>query len=87
MCRSIKTLRHADVIATEDEIRAAARQFVKKVSGFQKPSSRHESAFEDAVDEITVTSQRLLEAIAGNLAGRAAAHGHVHTLEGQAAQA
>ncbi len=69
MCRSIKTLRHADVVATDDEIRAAARQFVRKVSGFAKPSNRHEEAFEEAVDEITVASQRLLVTIAGNLAG------------------
>lgn len=69
MCRSIKTLRHADVVATDDEIRAAARQFVRKVSGFSKPSSRHEAAFEVAVDEIALTSQRLLDSIAGNLAG------------------
>lgn len=72
MCRSIKTLRHADVIATDEEIRAAARQFVRKVSGFSKPTSRHEAAFEEAVDEITVASQRLLEAIAANLPGRVA---------------
>ena len=76
MCRSIKTLRHADVVATDDEIRAAARQFVRKVSGFTKPSSRHEAAFEEAVDEITVVSQRLLESIAGNLASVAHAHSH-----------
>ena len=69
MCRSIKTLRHSDVIASEDEIRAAARQFVRKVSGFSTPSPRHEEAFELAVGEITVVSQRLLESIAGNLAG------------------
>ena len=69
MCRSIKTLRVADVIATDDEIRAAARQFVRKVSGFTKPSSRHEAAFEVAVNEITVASQRLLESISGNLVG------------------
>jgi hypothetical protein len=69
MCRSIKTLRHADVVATDDEIREAARQFVRKVSGFTKPSSRHEAAFEVAVDEIAVASHRLLESIAGNLAG------------------
>ncbi|HEV2139993.1 MAG TPA: DUF2277 domain-containing protein [Candidatus Dormibacteraeota bacterium] len=69
MCRSIKTLRHADVVATDDEIRAAARQFVRKVSGFSKPSSRHEAAFEVAVDEIALASQRLLDSIAGNLAG------------------
>jgi hypothetical protein len=69
MCRSIKTLRHADLVATDDEIRAAARQFVRKVSGFSKPSSRHEAAFEVAVDEIALASQRLLDSIAGNLAG------------------
>jgi hypothetical protein len=69
MCRSIKTLRQADVIATDEEIRAAARQFVRKVSGFREPSSRHEKAFEGAVDEIALASQRLLDSIAGNLAG------------------
>lgn len=73
MCRSIKTLRHAGVIAPDEEIRAAARQFVRKVSGFAKPSSRHEAAFEEAVDEIAVASQRLLDSIAGNLAGAGAA--------------
>jgi hypothetical protein len=69
MCRSIKTLRQADVIASDEEIRAAARQFVRKVSGFREPSSRHEKAFEGAVDEIAMASQRLLGSIAGNLAG------------------
>jgi len=69
MCRSIKTLRHADVVATDEEIRAAARQFVRKVSGFSKPSPRHEAAFEQAIDEISHASQHLLDAIAGNLAG------------------
>jgi hypothetical protein len=71
MCRSIKTLRHADVVATDDEIRAAARQFVRKVSGFSKPTSRHEAAFEEAVDEIALASQRLLATIAVNLPGAA----------------
>jgi hypothetical protein len=69
MCRSIKTLRHADVVATDEEIRAAARQFVRKVSGFGKPSARHEEAFELAVDQIAVASQRLLASVTGNLAG------------------
>lgn len=72
MCRSIKTLRHADVIATDDEIRAAARQFVRKVSGFSKPSSRHEAAFDAAVDEITLASRRLLKTVAANLPARQA---------------
>jgi len=53
VCRSIKTLRHADEVATDEEIRAAARQFVRKVSGFSKPTAKHEAAFEGAVDEIT----------------------------------
>jgi hypothetical protein len=69
MCRSIKTLRQADVVATDEEIRAAARQFVRKVSGFREPSTRHQRAFEGAVDEIALASQRLLDSIAGNLAG------------------
>jgi hypothetical protein len=68
MCRSIKTLRHAEVVATDDEIRAAARQFVRKVSGFREPSGRHQEAFEGAVDEIALASQRLLESISGKLA-------------------
>ena len=71
MCRSIKTLRHADVVATDDEIRAAARQFVRKVSGFSKPTAKHEAAFEEAVDEIALASQRLLERVAANLPARA----------------
>jgi hypothetical protein len=70
MCRSIKTLRHADVVATDEEIRAAARQFVRKVSGFREPSTRHQIAFEGAVDEITLASQRLLDAISANLPAR-----------------
>jgi hypothetical protein len=68
MCRSIKTLRHAEVVATDEEIRAAARQFVRKVSGFREPSGRHLEAFEGAVDEIALASQRLLESISGKLA-------------------
>ena len=54
MCRSIKTLRHADLVATDEEIRAAARQFVRKVSGFREPSTRHQAEFEGEVDEITL---------------------------------
>ncbi|MGH7765449.1 MAG: DUF2277 domain-containing protein [Candidatus Dormibacteraceae bacterium] len=69
MCRSIKTLRQADAVASDEEIRAAARQFVRKVSGFREPSGRHQVAFEGAVDEIAQASQRLLESISGNLAG------------------
>lgn len=71
MCRSIKTLRKRDVIATDDEIRAAALQFVRKVTGFRDPSARHELAFEAAVDEVTVASKRVLEQIRTGLGARA----------------
>jgi hypothetical protein len=70
MCRSIKTLRHAEVVATDEEIRAAARQFVRKVSGFREPSTKHHDAFEGAIDEIALASQHLLESISENLARR-----------------
>jgi hypothetical protein len=68
MCRSIKRLREGDVVADEDEIREAARQYVRKVSGFTRPSKRHEEAFERAVDEVAEASRRLLGAVAATLA-------------------
>ena len=61
MCRSIKTLRRPDETATEEEIRAAALQFVRKVSGYRAPSRKNEEAFNAAVDEVAAASQRLLE--------------------------
>ena len=64
MCRSIKTLRRADEPPTEDEIRAAALQFVRKVSGYRTPSQRNADAFDTAVDEIAVASRRLLDGLA-----------------------
>jgi hypothetical protein len=63
MCRSIKTLRNAEAPATEEEIRAAALQFVRKVSGYRKPSKVNEAAFERAVVEITRSTQKLLDDI------------------------
>jgi len=60
MCRSIKTLRNTEVPATEEEIRAAALQFVRKVSGYRKPSKVNEEAFERAVMEVTKATQFLL---------------------------
>jgi hypothetical protein len=63
MCRSIKTLRRADEPATDEEIRAAARQFVRKVSGYREPSRKNHDAFEAAVDEVAVASRRLLETV------------------------
>jgi hypothetical protein len=69
MCRSIKVLRQRDTMASETEIEAAARQFVRKVSGFQRPAKKNEEAFEDAVREIADVSRRLLEAVtSGNAA-------------------
>ena len=59
MCRSIKTLR-SEVPATEEEIRAAALQFVRKVSGYRKPSKVNEAAFSNAIEEIALSTQKLL---------------------------
>ena len=63
MCRSIKTLRRPDEPATEEEIRAAALQFVRKVSGFRKPSRANAEAFDSAVEEVAAASRRLLGAV------------------------
>ena len=60
MCRSIKTLRRPEETATDEEIRAAALQFVRKVSGFRQPSKANADVFEDAVEEIALSSKRLL---------------------------
>ena len=64
MCRSIKTLRTGPVPASDDEITAAALQYVRKVSGYRKPSSANEEAFEAAVADVAAVSKRLLEAVA-----------------------
>ena len=61
MCRSIKTLRNAEVPATEEEIRAAALQCVRKISGYRKPSKVNEAAFEQAVEDVALVTQKLLE--------------------------
>ena len=61
MCRNIKQLRNVEVPVTEDEIRAAALQFVRKVSGYRKPSKRNEAVFEKAIEEITLATQKLLD--------------------------
>ncbi len=60
MCRSIKTLRLPDQTATDEEIRAAALQFVRKVSGYRQPSRANADAFDSAVDEIARSSKLLL---------------------------
>jgi hypothetical protein len=61
MCRSIKTLRRADTAATTGELEAAARQFVRKISGYRTPSARNTDAFEAAIAEIAASSAQLLE--------------------------
>lgn len=63
MCRSIKTLFNFDPPATEEEIRAASLQFVRKLSGFHEPSKVNEEAFNMAVDEVAVVAQKLLSGL------------------------
>ena len=63
MCRSIKTLRRADEAATTGELEAAARQYVRKISGYQKPSVRNAEAFDGAIAEIAAATNRLLETL------------------------
>jgi hypothetical protein len=63
MCRSIKTLYNFEPPASEQEIRAAALQFVRKLSGFSVPSRANEEAFERAVDEVSSVATRLLESL------------------------
>lgn len=66
MCRNIKTLFNFEPPVTEDEIRAASLQFVRKISGFNKPSKANESAFLLAVDEVTRISRGLLDSLETN---------------------
>jgi hypothetical protein len=63
MCRNIKTLFNFDPPVTEDEVRAASLQFVRKISGFTKPSKTNEAAFLKAIDEVAEVSSRLLHAL------------------------
>jgi len=63
MCRNIKTLFNFEPPATEDEIRASALQFVRKLSGFNKPSQANAAAFERAVDEVSEAARRLLASL------------------------
>ena len=61
MCRNIRTLHNFEPPATEDEIRASALQYVRKISGFSKPSQANTEAFERAVDDVAAVSARLLD--------------------------
>jgi hypothetical protein len=66
MCRNIKPLYNFEPVVTEDEIRAASLQFVRKVTGFNKPSKANEAAFNAAVDAITAVSRTLLTSLETN---------------------
>ena len=66
MCRNIKTLFNFDPPVTEEEVRAASLQFVRKISGFNKPSKANEKLFQDAVDQIAGVSTRLLHSLETN---------------------
>lgn len=66
MCRNIKTLANFDPPATDDEIRASALQFVRKLSGTTKPSHLNEAAFNLAVDEVTAAARRLVHSLHTN---------------------
>lgn len=66
MCRNIRTLANFDPPATDEEIRASALQFVRKLSGTTKPSRANEAVFERAVEEVTAAAQRLIHALQTN---------------------
>ena len=66
MCRNIRTLHNFEPPATDDEIRASAIQYVRKVSGFTKPSQANTEAFERAVDEVSAVTTRLLDKLVTN---------------------
>jgi len=66
MCRNIKTLYNFEPAASEDEINAASLQFVRKLSGFNKPSKANEKAFNDAIVEVAAAAQKLLNSLVTN---------------------
>ena len=70
MCRNIRTLFNFDPPATEDEIRAASVQFVRKLSGFAKPSQANEAAFDRAVEDVTVVARDLIASLVTTAAPR-----------------
>ncbi|MDX1404508.1 MAG: DUF2277 domain-containing protein [Woeseiaceae bacterium] len=63
MCRNIKTLFNFEPPATDDEIRASALQFVRKLSGFNHPSKANEAAFEQAVEDVAAVARRLIDSL------------------------
>ena len=71
MCRSIKVLRKSDLIVTSDDVSAAALQFVRKVSGFHKPSKANQPVFDEAVREIAHATEKLLERLGAGVVTQA----------------
>ena len=80
MCRNIKTLFNFDPPVTNEEIRAASLQFVRKISGFHKPSKANQQAFDRAVEDIAATSRKLLDSLATR-------QSTMHTSQGDQSQA
>ena len=76
MCRSIHTLYNVEPAVSTDEVRAAALQYVRKISGYRKPSKANEAAFELAVDAIAAASSRLLDQLETAAAPRVREHVH-----------
>jgi hypothetical protein len=70
MCRNIKTLFNFDPPATDEEIRASSLQFVRKLSGFTKPSQANAAAFDRAVEEVAVVARRLVDSLVTNAPAR-----------------
>jgi hypothetical protein len=70
MCRNIRTLFNFDPPATDEEIRAASIQFVRKLSGFTKPSQANEAAFESAIDDVSAVARRLIDSLVTSAAPR-----------------
>jgi hypothetical protein len=79
MCRNIKTLFNFDPPATEEEIKAASLQFVRKLSGFHEPSQVNEAPFNQAIEEVAAAAQKLLDALT--------THAEPHNREVEAAKA
>lgn len=84
MCRNIKTLHNFSPPATDDELRASALQFVRKLSGFTRPSHANETAFNRAVDQVTLVARELIDSLVTTAAPRnreiEAAKAHVRSL-------
>jgi len=70
MCRNIRTLFNFDPPATDEEIRAASIQFVRKLSGFAKPSKANETAFDEAVEDVAEVARRLIDSLVTTAAPR-----------------